>query len=204
MKTRSVFITGTDTDVGKTFVSKWLCYHFNLKYFKPIQTGILEIKDKDTIEAFCQTKPHESIFEFMHPLSPDQAALLENKVIDQTLIRLPQTSDLLVEGAGGLFVPVNDKVFMIDLIKELNLPVILVTRSTLGTINHTLLSLEALKQRDIKVLGVIMNGPLNELNKQSIQRFTHVPILHELPLLDDDTLKKHAPSPSLQKVFDHE
>lgn len=204
MTKKGVFITGTDTDVGKTFVSKWLCYHFNLAYFKPIQTGISEGKDKDVIQEFCQKRTLSSVFELQKPLSPDQAARFENKVLDPSLIKLPHTHNILVEGAGGLLVPINDEYLMIDLIKELGLPVILVARSTLGTINHTLLSLEALQNRGIPILGIILNGPLNELNKKSIEKFTDAPIVHELPRLDEEQLKQHLPSPLLQQLLSYE
>lgn len=204
MTKKGIFITGTDTDVGKTFVSKWLCYHFNLTYFKPIQTGINEGKDKDVVQNFCQKVPCESVFELDKPLSPDQAASFENRVLDPQCIQLPQKTDILVEGAGGLLVPINEQKLMIDLIQQLELPVILVARSTLGTINHTLLSLEALKKRGLVTLGIILNGPYHPLNKKSIETFTDVPIIHQLPFLNEEQLKQHLPSPLLQQLLSYE
>ena len=119
------------------------------------------------------------------PLSPHAAAELEGVRITMEAIALPQTAHpLVVEGAGGLFVPLNDRDFMIDLMTKLALPILLVARSTLGTINHTLLSLAALRSRGLPVAGVVLNGPPNAGNRTAIERFGQVRVLAALPRVD--------------------
>ena len=121
------------------------------------------------------------------PLSPHEAALIDGVKIDVDLIRLPKCHGdrgLIAEGAGGLMVPLNSNHLMADLIRRLDLPVLLVARSILGTINHTVLSLEQLKRLDIPVLGVVMNGPKNPGNRQAIEHYGHVPVLAQIEPLD--------------------
>ena len=118
------------------------------------------------------------------PLSPWAAAPLEDAELDATTIVPPDTdAPLIVEGAGGLYVPIDDRHMMIDLIARLGMPVVLAARSGLGTINHTLLSLEALRRRGIPVLGVVMSGPLSPGNREAIERFGDVRVLAEIPPL---------------------
>lgn len=121
------------------------------------------------------------------------AAQNEESYIELNQIKLPTTRNIIVEGAGGVLVPINGKYFISDLITSLNLPVILVARSSLGTINHTLLSLEYMRHRKIEILGVIISGERNPRNKESIQRYWRIDILAELPYLEKicfETLKE--------------
>lgn len=122
------------------------------------------------------------------PLSPHLSARLEGKRIalaDFTLPDMGAAKHLVVEGAGGLLVPMNDEQLMVDLIKHLNLPVLLVARSGLGTINHTLLSLEALQRRSLQVLGVVMTGERNDENRKAIEQFGQVKVIAQVPVLPD-------------------
>lgn len=183
-----VFVTGTDTGIGKTLVSAILARAWDADYWKPVQTGVSEEPgDTETVAQLARLPPerlHLPAYVLQAPLSPWAAATLEDTVVDATTIVPPATrAPLIVEGAGGLYVPIDDTHMMIDLIARLDMPVVLAARSGLGTINHTLLSLEALKRRGIPVLGVIMSGPLSAGNKEAIERFGDVRVLAEIPPL---------------------
>ena len=180
-----VFISGTNTNIGKTIIASWLALQTRFPYFKPIQTGISDNIDSIKVSKLANVKIYSEIFRYREPLSPHLAATLESSEIDIQKIVLPQKKNLIIEGVGGLLVPINKKYFVIDLIKLLQTPVILVSSSLLGTINHTLLSLEALNKRGIKVLGVIMNGPNNEDNKQAIEYYGNTKVLAKFPQLKE-------------------
>jgi len=179
-----VFVTGTDTDVGKTTICSWLCLHTNHAYFKPIQTGSTVSQDKLTVSDLApNARIYDEIYSFTQPFSPHLAARLDNDHIDIERIVLPGDENVIVEGAGGLMVPLNETELMIDLIERLQQPVILVARTTLGTLNHTLLSLEALRQRNVEVLGVVLNGEPNEENKEAIEFYGNIRVLQTFPQL---------------------
>lgn len=196
-----VFITGTDTHVGKTLISSWLCLHTGFPYFKPIQTGLKEDRDTSMVHELSGVKTYREIYAYQAPLSPHRAAKLENDTIEIEKIVCPLETSIIIEGAGGLLVPLNEKYLMIDLIQQLNIPVILVTRTTLGTINHTLLSLESLRARHIPVLGVIMNGEENQSNKEAIEWYGRTSVLMTFPIvrkINSQELKKVPLPKSLQ------
>ena len=192
-----VFVTGTDTGVGKTLVSAWLVGRWRADYWKPVQSGSVEGTDSDVIARLVPDAViHPPAYVFKAPLSPDQAARRENALIDLGRIRLPATQNLLVvEGAGGALVPLRDDMLMIDLMARLGLPVLVVARSGLGTINHTLLTLEALRNRDLAIQGVVMNGPSEPENRAAIERFGRVRVLAELPGLPDASDLSSLPQP---------
>ncbi|MGY0831945.1 dethiobiotin synthase [Azospirillum argentinense] len=207
---RGVFVTGTDTGVGKTLVSACLARAWSAVYWKPLQTGLKdEAGDTPTVAALAAMPPervHPPAYALAEPLSPHAAAELEGVAIDPDALSLLDTDrPLVVEGAGGLMVPVTEDVFIIDLITRFGLPVVLVARSTLGTINHTLLSLEALRARGLAVAGVVLNGPPNPGNRAAIERFGKVRVLAEiptLPRLDAETVAEAAALiPSFDSVF---
>lgn len=181
----SIFIAGTDTDIGKTLVSSWLCLHTGFSYFKPIQSGCTHETDSEIVARLSGSKVYPEAYRLKEPLSPHQAAKLEHVEIDMLSIELPEIERIIVEGAGGLMVPINQKYLVIDLIKHLKLPVVLVAKSGLGTINHTLLSMEALRRRNIALHGVILTGPLNASNRTSIEDYGEISVLAELPQLID-------------------
>jgi len=182
-----IFVTGTDTDVGKTLVCAWLCLHSDYDYFKPIQSGSVDGTDTQTIRNLSGAIVHPEAVLLKEPLSPHRAAELENRVIDIDEITLPDTDNLIIEGAGGLMVPINKEVLVIDLIKKLEAPVLLVARSGLGTINHTLLSIEALRARGISLLGVIMSGAINPANREAIEFYGKTKVLAEILKLEEIT-----------------
>lgn len=180
-----IFVTGTGTNIGKTLVSSWLCLHSRYKYFKPIQTGNIEGTDSDFVSKIANVEIIPEIYSYKAPLSPHLASQLEGEIIDFNQISLPSNdNNIIIEGAGGIFVPINNQFLMIDLIKKLNLPVIIAASSLLGTINHSLMTISILKQYDIKILGVICSGPLNQDNYDAIEHFGKVKILATIPHLD--------------------
>ncbi|MQR99116.1 dethiobiotin synthase [Gluconobacter aidae] len=186
---RGVFVTGTDTGIGKTLVSAILCRAWNATYWKPLQTGLAdENGDTPTVRDLAGLDPSRVIppaYAFQAPLAPLAAGDLENVTVNPGRLVLPQAQGpLVVEGAGGLMVPVREDMMIVDLIESLGLPVVLVTRSGLGTINHTLLSLEALRRRGISMTGVVPVGPLNSGNERDIARFGETQILFRVPWLD--------------------
>jgi dethiobiotin synthetase len=158
----SYFITGTDTDVGKTVVATVIAHGLGAHYWKPIQTGAAHGTDSDFARRWLgDTRVLPERYVFAAPLSPHLAAVREQRNIDvrdceQMFARAP--TRLVVEGAGGVLVPINGDMLLADVMARLALPVIVVARTSLGTINHTLLTIEALQRRDIVVRGVIMNG----------------------------------------------
>ncbi|WP_085900396.1 dethiobiotin synthase [Kiloniella majae] len=182
-----LFVTGTDTEVGKTFVSAALVESLRASYWKPVQTG--PDLDHDTPEILRLTggtdrKIYPCSYSFPDPLSPHEAARRVRETIDLDKIELPSISEnefLIVEGAGGALVPLNDQFMMTDLMVKVNLPVVIVARSGLGTINHTLLTIEALQRRGVTLAGVIMNGPENKGNREAIEEYGKIPVVAELP-----------------------
>lgn len=185
---KGVFVTGTDTDVGKSVACAWLVRQLKADYWKPVQSGLSGETDTQAILRMAdieQSRFHPATYELQQPLSPHESARRDGVEISLERFTLPNSSNpIVVEGAGGVMVPLNDRDFMIDLMAHLSLPVIVVARSQLGTINHTLLTLMALRSRNIPIQGVIINGPANEANYQALAEFSHVPILAHIPWLD--------------------
>ena len=182
-------VCGTDTDVGKTVVSAWLVQGLEATYWKPVQSGLEEGGDRQRVIDLLQLPEHRCIpeaYAFQAAVSPHWAAELENRVLEPRRLQLPPsgTTPLVVETAGGLHVPLTRSWRQIDQLQRWNLPVVLVCRSGLGTLNHTLLSLEALANRGIPVLGLILNGPLHADNPRTLEDLGGVPVLAELPPLD--------------------
>ncbi|HEY9643790.1 MAG TPA: dethiobiotin synthase [Coleofasciculaceae cyanobacterium] len=202
---KQFFVTGTDTDVGKTVVSAMLTLGLGGAYWKPIQSGLEPITDTDYVQTITGLDSSHFMperFRLPEPLSPHASAAIAQVQINLADFQLPVVSQphLIVEGAGGLLVPLNSQDLLIDLIQRLELPVCLVARSSLGTINHTLLSLNALRQANIPILGVILNGKPNAINREAIAHYGQVPILGELDRLtaiNPVTLKK-----AFQAMFD--
>ena len=185
---RGVFVTGTDTGIGKTLVAACLACAWDADYWKPLQTGLAdEPADSDTVRRLAgldAARIHPPAVRLQASLSPEDAARLEAVAIETDRLALPPGDrPLVVEGAGGVLVPIAPGLLMIDLVARLALPVVLVARSTLGTLNHTLLSLEALRARGIPVAGVILNGPPSPGNRAAIERHGGVRVLAELPPL---------------------
>lgn len=185
------FVTGTDTDVGKTVVSAWLVGRLGACYWKPVQAGNHPETDSAIVRRLSGAAPDRILPEaylLPEPIAPHEAARRAGMTIDMAKLVPPRCDGpLVVEGAGGLLVPLNDKAYVIDLASELHLPIILVARSTLGTINHTLLSLEAIRRRGLPLAGVVVNGPETPHNRAAIERYGKVEIIAEIPWLDQLT-----------------
>lgn len=181
---KSLFITGTDTNIGKTFVSAVLTLGLKAHYWKPIQSGIGTETDTEFLKRVTNLPDSfflDEVYKLKIPRSPHESAKAEGITIDINSIKVPELNNcIVIEGAGGVLVPLNDTHFVIDLIKKLKSAVILVCRTQLGTINHTLLTIEALQKRGIPVLGIIMNGEEDLENPKSISMFTKIPILGQI------------------------
>ena len=181
-------ICGTDTDIGKTLISSFLVRGLNSFYWKPIQSGIESQTDSQTIEKLTRINKEKIINEayvFTKPVSPHWAAEIDKKTINFNMLKLPKINgSLIVETAGGLMVPLTRKFLQIDQIKKWDLPVILVCKSSLGTLNHTLLSIEALQKRNINILGLIINGTKHMDNPKTLVEFSGIPIIAEFPYLE--------------------
>ena len=175
----AIFVTGIGTDVGKTVACTILAKAMNAGYWKPIQAGI-ESKDIDFLEKYRgPDRTYKSRYTLKTPASPHLAAAIEGLHIEIDDFTIPNYSEetLIIEGAGGLHVPLNDEHLIIDLIEHFKTPVILVSKNYLGSINHTLLSIEALKRRNIPILGVLFNGDKNRSTQEYITQHTGVKYL---------------------------
>jgi dethiobiotin synthetase len=186
------FITGTDTGIGKTLVSALLCAALDAIYWKPIQTGTREDSDRDTVMRLAEIGRERTLdeaYRFAPPVSPHLAARLAGVRIDFRRIklpkppRLPKSANLITEGAGGALVPINKRQLTTDLMKHLGLPVLLVARTALGTINHTLLSIAALRAAKLDLRGVILSGKPNRENLRAIEHYGDVEVIGSVPLL---------------------
>ena len=192
---RGIFVTGTDTGVGKTVACAALLHRFahagELRYWKPIQTGIDEDDDTATVIRLSGGEASRALDEgirLQRPLSPHLSARLAGVSINlEDLVEIamaqPPTRRWIVEGAGGILVPVNARDLMADLIARLAIPAVIVARSGLGTINHTLLTIEALRARTLSVAGVIMVGEPNRHNRSAIEEYGGVAVVGEIPIL---------------------
>jgi len=217
---RGIFVTGTDTNVGKTAVSAALLVRYRdevpLRYWKPIQTGIEHDDDSAEVArlaprtgAPCTHGATDEILDagvrLPHPVSPDLAAhLAGTRITVRSLVETIRTADVnvraahgesraahgetkprwIVEGAGGMLVPINERETMADLMRALDLPVLIAARSTLGTINHTVLTIEGLRRRMLRVAGVVMVGDPNDENRLAIEKYGAAEVIAQMPRFD--------------------
>ena len=181
-------VCGTDTDVGKTVVSALLVQGLQASYWKPVQSGLEDGGDRSRVQRLLHLSEERMLPEahaFSQPVSPHWASELDDEPLHPNDLALPKHQGaLVVETAGGLMVPLNRHWLQIDQLQVWGLPIVLVARSGLGTLNHTLLSLEALKNRHLQVLGLILNGPRHADNPKTLEQFGGVPVLAELPPLE--------------------
>jgi len=194
MPDQPIFITGIGTGIGKTVVSAVLTEKLKADYWKPIQSGDLDSSDTLKVKSLVsnlQTVFHPETYGLTQPYSPHKSARIDGIEIDETKFVIPQTDNqLIIEGAGGLMVPLNDHFLMIDLIKNLDAEVVLVSQNYLGSINHTLLSISVLKQYGIDIKGIVFNGNLEPDSESYILQYTGVKLLGHLP--EFNTLDKEA------------
>ena len=199
-------VTGTDTDVGKTVFAAALMGALGASYWKPVQAGSDPdgAGDKERV-ARLSGAPRERIlpeaYRLSTPCSPHLAAEIDNVEIDLAMLELPQVDGpLLVEGAGGVLVPLTRSLLFADLFARWALPAILVARTTLGTINHSLLSIEALRSREVPVLGIAFCGEENPESERIIAEIGQVRRLGRLPMLG--RLDRASLSEAFRRNFD--
>jgi dethiobiotin synthetase len=193
------FVTAINTDSGKTLVSAILTHALQADYWKPIQSGD-EIRDTDVVRGLVDNNHclcHDEAYLFKTPIAPHAAAKLEGKVIDLDRILIPDSdnADLVIEGAGGILVPLNDTHFVIDLVPKFAAEVILVSNIYLGSINHTLLTINELKRRNIKVKGIVFNGPENKETEEFILNYSGYKCLlriHPEKVINQEIVNRYA------------
>ncbi len=197
---RKIFVTGIGTDVGKTFISAILTEALQADYWKPVQSGSFLGSDKERVKNLVSNSTsrfHDETYLFEKNVSPHAAAEAEQVTIDINKITLPVTqNNLIIEGAGGLLVPLNDQVFIADLITKFDSEVVVVSVNYLGSINHTLLTLEALKARKLKLTALIFNGSRNPATENIIiQHAADTPIffVNRETSITPETIVKYAP-----------
>jgi dethiobiotin synthetase len=203
-----LFITGIGTDVGKTIVSSIIVEALEADYWKPIQAGDLDNSDTNKVEKYVSnttTKFHKNAYALQTPASPHYAAEIDGITIDLNVIKEPKTKNhLVVEGAGGIFVPLNSMDCVIDIIQP-DYKVIVVSRHYLGSINHTLMTIEILKSRKLNVAGIIFSGDENKATESIILEKTKVPMIGRIdnePYFDQNVIKYYADlfRENLQKI----
>ena len=195
---QTYFITGIGTEVGKTIASAIVTEALEADYWKPIQAGDLENSDTHKVKRLITNKKsvfHENAFELNTPMSPHAAAKIDGVKVSAKKIKLPKTkSSLVIEGAGGLLVPINDKETIADLIKP-DHEVIIVSKHYLGSINHTLLTVEALKSRNLTCAGIIFSGEENPSSEEIIKKMTGLPVIGRIdqePYFDQNVVLEYA------------
>lgn len=176
-------VTGTDTGVGKTVLAAAIAATASVPYWKPIQSGTTDGEDADAAATLGVRDVHPSAYRLTRPLSPHRAAELDEVTIEPERLAVPE-GPIVIEGAGGVLVPVTRDVLFADLFAQWQLPVVLAARTTLGTINHSLMSIEALRSRCVPILGVAFIGDANEDNEATIASVGRVRRLGRLPWLD--------------------
>ena len=189
------FVAGIDTDSGKTLVSAILCEAFGFDYWKPIQAG--EPKDSDTVKTLVPNVViHPEAYTLKTPASPHAAAKLDGVTIDPKNIVAPKSKNgLIIEGAGGCLVPLNEKDFVIDLVPLVHADIILVADLYLGSINHTLLTVHLLQSRKYPVKGIIFNGEPNPESERIILQHSQYPCLLRIAKeqhITQETIKRYA------------
>ncbi|GJL85448.1 MAG: ATP-dependent dethiobiotin synthetase BioD [Micavibrio sp.] len=200
---QNFIITGTDTDIGKTVFAAMLVQALQANYWKPLQSGIDGGVDTKTVQDLtglpdAHFLPEKHIFS--EPLSPHRAAEIDGVTVDVDALEVPDSERaLIIEGAGGLMVPLSRENLQVNLFKKWQIPVILCARTGLGTLNHTLLSLEALWSRQIKIHGIAFIGEENDDNIRTIANFSKEKVLGRLPQLE--TLNADSLKTAFEKNF---
>ncbi len=179
------FVTGTDTDVGKTIACAALCAAGAYDYLKPIQSGVPG--DSETVAALCGARVWPERWRLQRPASPHAAAADEGVRIALSDLSLPPAPRLIVEGVGGWLAPLamDPPLWQSDLVRALGLPVLVVARTGLGTLNHTHLTCRALRADGVQILGLLLTGPPHPENERDLPRLTGAPVLARLPQVAD-------------------
>lgn len=196
---KRIFITGNGTDIGKTVISAIITEHLKADYWKPVQSGELDNTDTMKVKHLVsnsKTVFHEEKFKLVQPLSPHASAEIDGVKIQLEDFQLPVTNNhLVIEGAGGLMVPLNNKTLIADLITYLETSVVVVSRNYLGSINHTLLTVQELQRRGIPILGIVFNGEHTPQSENFILQYTQLPLLFRVNMeakIDKETIIKYS------------
>ena len=201
------FVTGTDTNVGKTVLSAMLVAALDAVYWKPVQTGASEGTDRDSVRAWTEVPEARLPAErycFDPPVSPHLAAREAGVRISLEAFRFPAAPTdrkWIVEGAGGVMVPLNERDLMRDLMRKIGFPVVVAARTALGTINHTLLTLSALHDAHLPICGVALIGDENAGNCRAIEHFGNIRVLGHIPILEK--INRAALLDVYEKRFEH-
>ncbi len=191
---RRIFVTGIGTGVGKTIAAAILTEALSADYWKPIQAGDLDNTDTMKVQSLIsnsKTIIHPEMFRLTQPMSPHAAADLDKVNININTIEFPESDNtLIIEGAGGVMVPLNEEHLMIDLIEKTDAEVILVASNYLGSINHTLLTIHALRNRAISITGIIFNGKETKTTEEYILKYSNVK--HLFSIQDEKTIDKET------------
>jgi len=195
----AIAVMGIHTGIGKTIVSAIITEALQADYWKPVQAGSLDETDSMLVSSLVSnmnTRVLDEVFRLMQPMSPHAAARIDGVNIELKNIVLPATDNfLVVETAGGIHSPLNDEATMVDLVTHLNLPCVLVVQHYLGSINHSLLSIEVMQKRNVQLKGIIINGDGNKASEDFITSYSKVPILARIPNIENinsKTIKKIA------------
>jgi len=201
---KRIFITGNGTDVGKTVISAIITEHLKSDYWKPVQSGELDNTDTMKVKRLVsnsKTVFHEEKFKLVQPLSPHASAEIDGVKIQLEDFKLPVTNNhLVIEGAGGLMVPLNDKILIADIITYFKASVVIVSRNYLGSIKHTLLTVQELQRRGIPILGIVFNGEHSPQSENFILQYTQLPLLFRVnmeEIIDKQTIIKYSKQISL-------
>ena len=197
-KNNTYFVTGISTDVGKTVVAAIITQALEADYWKPIQAGDLDNSDTHKVKEYINndiTQYHDNAFKLNTPMSPHAAAEIDSVKVEASHIQRPKTSNnLVIEGAGGLLVPINETETIADLIAATD-KVIIVSRHYLGSINHTLLTIELLKARNLSIAGIIFSGDEHPTTEDIIKKMTGVPVIGRIdqePYIDQNVVAEYA------------
>lgn len=201
------FVTGTDTNVGKTVLSALLVAALDGVYWKPVQTGAVEGTDRESVRRWAEV-PEERLpperYRFDPPVSPHLASREAGIRIGLTEFELPDAQadhKWIVEGAGGVMTPLNERDVMRDLMRRIGFPIIVASRTALGTINHTLLTVAALREARLRISGVVLIGDENVENRRAIEHYGNVPVIGYIPFLEK--IDRPALLHVYEKQFDH-
>ncbi|MDY8135069.1 dethiobiotin synthase [Aquimarina sp. 2201CG5-10] len=194
---KTIFVTGIGTEVGKTIASAIVVEALKADYFKPVQAGDLEYSDTDKVKELIsnpESNFHPNAYALQTPMSPHAAAEIDEITIDLESIKVPETNnDIVVEGAGGLLVPLNDKETILDIIKP-SYKVVVVSRHYLGSINHTLMTIQVLKEKGFKP-AIIFNGEEHQTTEAIIKKMTGVEVIGRIenePYFDKMVVQEYA------------
>jgi len=202
------FVTGTDTHVGKTVLSALLVAALEARYWKPVQTGAIEGTDRESVRKWAEISEDRlpaGKYRFDPPVSPHLAASgagIEIHLEDFELPAAPGGARWIVEGAGGVMVPLNDRDLMRDLMKRIGFPIVIAARTALGTINHTLLTLAALRELPLPIRGVVLIGDENAENRRAIEHYGSVRVVGHIPTLE--TINRATLLEVYENHFDHQ